>query len=68
MASSSVFGLDCLDRPSLPDELLLQFFVSRCFYDDSSCINLESVLEENAWANPDARIRPLTHVSVDRAS
>jgi len=25
------------------------------------------VLEENARANPDARIRPLTHVSVDRA-
>ena len=30
-------------------------------------INLESVLEESARANPDARIRPLTHVSVDRA-
>ena len=30
-------------------------------------INLESVLEESAWANPDARIRPLTHVSVNRA-
>ena len=26
-----------------------------------------AVLEENAWANPDARIHPLTHVSVDRA-
>ena len=25
------------------------------------------VLEENARANPDARIRPLTHASVDRA-
>ena len=25
------------------------------------------LLEENARANPDARIRPLTHVSVDRA-
>ena len=25
------------------------------------------VLEESAWANPDARIRPLTHVSVNRA-
>jgi len=25
------------------------------------------VLEENARANTDARIRPLTHVSVDRA-
>ena len=25
------------------------------------------VLEENARANPDARIHPLTHVSVDRA-
>ena len=25
------------------------------------------LLEESAWANPDARIRPLTHVSVDRA-
>ncbi len=25
------------------------------------------VLEESARANPDARIRPLTHVSVDRA-
>jgi len=30
-------------------------------------INMESVLEEKAWANPDARIRPLTHASVDRA-
>jgi hypothetical protein len=30
-------------------------------------INLESVLEESARANPDARIRPLTHISVDRA-
>ncbi len=30
-------------------------------------INLESVLEEKARANPDARISPLTHVSVDRA-
>jgi hypothetical protein len=30
-------------------------------------INLESVLEESARANSDARIRPLTHVSVDRA-
>ena len=28
----------------------------------SSCL-----LEESARANPDARIRPLTHVSVDRA-
>ena len=26
-----------------------------------------SLLEESARANPDARIRPLTHVSVDRA-
>jgi len=26
-----------------------------------------SLLEENARANPDARIRPLTHVSVDQA-
>jgi len=25
------------------------------------------ILEENARANPDARIRPLTHASVDRA-
>ena len=25
------------------------------------------LLEESAGANPDARIRPLTHVSVDRA-
>ncbi len=25
------------------------------------------MLEENAWANPDACIRLLTHVSVDRA-
>ncbi len=30
-------------------------------------INLESVLEESARANPDARICPLTHGSVDRA-
>ena len=29
--------------------------------------NLESTLEENARANPDARIRPLTHASVDWA-
>ena len=33
----------------------------------STRINLESVLEECARANPDARIRPLTHASVDRA-
>jgi hypothetical protein len=26
-----------------------------------------TVLEESARANPDARIRPLTHASVDRA-
>ncbi len=26
-----------------------------------------SLLEENARANPDARIHPLTHISVDRA-
>ena len=26
-----------------------------------------SLLEENAWANRNARIRPLTHASVDRA-
>jgi hypothetical protein len=30
-------------------------------------INLESVLEESARASPDARIRPLSHASVDRA-
>ncbi len=30
-------------------------------------INLESVLEECARANPDACIRPLTHASVDQA-
>ena len=30
-------------------------------------IHLESVLEENARAIPDAPIRPLTHASVDRA-
>ena len=34
---------------------------------DRTLINLESVLEECAGANPDARIRPLTHASVDRA-
>jgi hypothetical protein len=68
MSSSAVFGLDCLDGPSNPDKLLLRFFVSRRFYDElARVINLESVLEENARANPDARIRPLTHVSVDRA-
>ncbi len=33
----------------------------------SKRINLESLLEECARANPDARIRPLTHTSVDRA-
>ncbi len=27
----------------------------------------QEMLEESARANPDARIRPLTHVSVDRA-
>ncbi len=77
MSSSAVFGLDRLDRPSLPNELLLRFSVFRCFFNDSSCpvayttsshaYKLESMLEENAWANPDARIHPLTHVSVDRA-
>jgi len=30
-------------------------------------IKLESVLEENTRANPDARICPLTHANVDRA-
>jgi len=29
-----VFGLDRLDGPSLPNELLLRFFVSRRFYDE----------------------------------
>ncbi len=33
----------------------------------STILNIVFLLEENAWANPDARIRPLTHVSVDRA-
>ena len=28
---------------------------------------MRKVLEESARATPDARIRPLTHVSVDRA-
>ena len=41
--------------------------MSRRFYDEIARINLESVLEECARANPDARIRPLTHASVDRA-
>ncbi len=42
--------------------------MSRRFYDElARILNLESVLEESARANPDARIRPLTHVSVDRA-
>ena len=67
MSSSAVFGLGRLDSPSLPDKLLLRFFVSRRFYDEIARINLESVLEECARANPDARIRPLTHASVDRA-
>ena len=30
-------------------------------------VNLESLLEECTWANPDARICPLTYASVDRA-
>ena len=34
MSSSAVFGLGRLDGPSLPDELLLRFFVSRHFYDE----------------------------------
>jgi hypothetical protein len=68
MSSSAVFGLDRLDGPSLPDKLLLRFFVSRRFYDElARVLNLESVLEENARANPDARICPLTHASVNRA-
>ena len=67
MSSSAVFGLGRLDSPSLPNELLLRFFVSRRFSRQDRLINLESVLEECARANPDARIRPLTHVSVDRA-
>ncbi len=63
---SAVFGLDRQDGLSFPTN----------FYDDTflsllrrarTRINLESVLEESARANPDARIRPLTHVSVDRA-
>ena len=67
MDPSAVFGLDRRDGPSLSDELLLRFFVSRRFSRQDRLINLESVLEECARANPDARIRPLTHVSVDRA-
>ena len=30
-------------------------------------MDVSPLLEESAWANPDARIRPLTHASVDRA-
>ena len=56
MALSAVFELDRQNGPSLPDELLQRFLR----------INLESVLEENR-ANPNARIRPLTHTSVDLA-
>ena len=76
-ASSAVFGLDHLDRPYFPDELLLRFVVSHRSFDDSSfpvavstsshAYKLESVLEENARSNPEARIHPLAHVSVDRA-
>ena len=76
-ASSAVFRLDHLDRPYFPDKLLLRFVVSRRSFDDSSfpvavstsshAYKLESVLEENARSNPEARIHPLAHVSVDRA-
>ena len=41
--------------------------MSRRFYDKIARINLESMLEECTRANPDACIRLLTHVSVDRA-
>ncbi len=76
-ASSAVFGLDHLDRPYFPNKLLLRFVVSRCSFEDSlfpvavstssHAYKLESVLEENAQSNPEARIHPLAHVSVDRA-
>ncbi len=49
---------------SWTSSLLRRFFVVTTIL---TPINLESVLEENARANPDARIHPLTHVSVDRA-
>jgi len=71
-----LFGLDRLDGPSLPDELLLRFSrrtsttilrVPSLLRRARTRVKLESLLEENARANPDARIRPLTHVSVDRA-
>ena len=42
-------------------------FLSLVFLRRDRLINLESVLEESARANPDAHIRPLTHASVDRA-
>jgi hypothetical protein len=44
-----------------------QTFLLLVFLRQDRLINLESVLEESARANPDARIRPLTHVSVNRA-
>ena len=48
------------------------FFISKVLLvkvalDASSRCSSSFLLEENARANPDARIRPLTHVSVDRA-
>jgi len=68
MSSSAVFGLGRLDNPSLPDELLSVILcVPSLLRRARTLINLESMLEECARANPDARFHPLTHVSVDRA-
>ena len=65
-----VFGLDILDRPKLPTKFLgfpllfRRFFVVTTI---SYACKTESVLEESARSYNEARIRPLTYVSVDRA-
>ena len=46
--------------------LVVASTILRC-YDDSYAYKTESVLEESARSSYETRIRPLTHVSVDRA-
>ncbi len=67
MSSSAVFGLGRLESVSSRRTSTTILRVPSLLRRARTLINLESVLEENAWANPDARICPLTNASVDRA-
>jgi hypothetical protein len=53
----------CQGSPQGDEEWNTQGLWSR--HEPNNCE--KEVLEENAWANPDARICPLTHASVDWA-